>query len=52
MPNELKPCPFCGGYAEAHKFFINGKAKGYFISCEKCVVETKVFATKQGAEKF
>lgn len=29
MPNELKPCPFCGGEAVLHK----GADGRYFVEC-------------------
>ena len=40
MPNELKPCPFCGGEAKlkettechGHGMYL----KKYYVMCEKC----------------
>ena len=36
MPNELKPCPFCGGEAEIvpHKFFSE-TLKAWMVDCYK-----------------
>ena len=41
MNKELRPCPFCGGEAEAYKlpYGRNGAEKGnwyYDIRCKKC----------------
>lgn len=43
MPNELKPCPFCGGEA---KFIVKKAIEGnifagfdFVIQCSKCKVE-------------
>lgn len=51
MPNELKPCPFCGGEAETTEVFLYGKTAGYVICCNKCSCELKMYSSKQNAEK-
>jgi Lar family restriction alleviation protein len=33
MPNELKPCPFCGGKAN---IVFSSFSSRYMISCSKC----------------
>ncbi|MCP9269691.1 Lar family restriction alleviation protein [Xenorhabdus sp. XENO-1] len=35
MTDELKPCPFCGGYSVVDKEY-GGK---YFVYCSECLVE-------------
>lgn len=66
MPNELKPCPFCGGEAEIKPNSIYTE-KGLLIHCKKCNVHTitvlyectytqydgkaNVYVTKQMAEE-
>lgn len=37
MPNELKPCPFCGGEAKV----INDAV--VFVACKHCRVATTLF---------
>jgi Lar family restriction alleviation protein len=51
MPNELKPCPFCGGEAETIKSFLYGKVTGYAVYCKKCDCELKMYTSKQNATK-
>ena len=45
MPNELKPCPFCGGRAhleKSHRAFINAKTtRVAFVRCTKCNARTE-----------
>lgn len=36
MTNELKPCPFCGGEAEAEHYESDDFYGGYLIFCTKC----------------
>lgn len=38
MSKKLKPCPFCGGEATAHRGMENGKPTNrYFgVTCRKC----------------
>ena len=45
---ELKPCPFCGGEAEAVK---DPCGMGYFAVCHKCEIRTLIFLTKEKAVK-
>ena len=35
MPNELKPCPFCGGEATIRQNDLNY----YYVCCKKCPAE-------------
>lgn len=50
MPNELKPCPFCGGEAEVIEIYLYGKVKGYMAHCNKCGCELKCYTSKQNAK--
>lgn len=50
MPNELKPCPFCGGEAEIEQCYLYGKIKGYMATCKKCGCQLKMYTSKQNAE--
>ena len=47
MPNELKPCPFCGGkaYLETrHRAFIKGKTTLVaYVRCRECEARTQRF---------
>ena len=52
MPNELKPCPFCGGEAEVIEIYLYGKVKGYMAHCNKCGCELKCYTSKQNAKNF
>ena len=55
MPNELKPCPFCGGEANI-KTLSNSYSGGEFrttfkVYCEKCDISFKgdsVFKIRNG----
>ena len=55
MPNELKPCPFCGGIAELHQSlyfeeFADKKSeipKGAKILYDKCYRTYKGYAYKR-----
>ncbi len=51
MTDKLKPCPFCNGEAEMVESFLYGKVKGYLVSCKKCMCETRLYSSKQNAEK-
>ena len=42
MPNELKPCPFCGGKARRYE----GKFENYGIICTKCSAKIYGYASK------
>ena len=45
MPNELKPCPFCGGEASLikRKFKVGFYPSGgtYYVHCKVCLVTTQ-----------
>ena len=51
MPNELKPCPFCGGSADISKTLLYGKVAGYVVFCKKCGCEINARSSKQNAKK-
>ena len=57
MPNELKPCPFCGGkaYLEMrHRAFIKGKTTLVaYVRCRECEARTQMWlrSSKEGEEK-
>lgn len=37
MPNELKPCPFCGNSAYGHKKYLpHSKKIRYVVKCSRC----------------
>ena len=38
MPNELKPCPFCGGEAEIKEGWTYGDPPHYYLMCKECGV--------------
>lgn len=40
--SALKPCPFCGGKAVAHRQKIYGGEKGLCIKCEQCHARTRL----------
>ena len=44
MPNELKPCPFCGGEAKVNEF-----NDVFFVACVVCQSETIWFETPEEA---
>lgn len=56
MPDNLKPCPFCGGEAEIHNcanleneslaLFFSGKSG---VHCKHCGVATQPFPNKEAA---
>lgn len=51
MPNELKPCPFCGGKARA-KILMGGKRGKtivHFVICSVCRNRTAVYLDKDEA---
>ena len=41
MPNELKPCPFCGGkaYMKMRRAYI-GPGRSWYARCSKCHAKT------------
>ena len=45
MPNELKPCPFCGGSAIFYSYDpfdgYQGNNTMYAVECTKCVATVK-----------
>jgi Lar family restriction alleviation protein len=47
MPNELKPCPFCGG--EARRYYGNYDMHG--IVCKKCSAKVYGYANQAAATK-
>ena len=51
MPNELKPCPFCGGKAEIYNEGGFGLPKCY-VQCEKCKARTYVYVNTKGNFKY
>ena len=49
MPNELKPCPFCGGEATvelAHPHFVYKKYHDRYVivGCRSCGITTHLYA--------
>lgn len=46
IPDECKPCPFCGNEAEIFKGSF-----GYFVQCSKCIANTDYYATKARAKQ-
>lgn len=62
MPNELKPCPFCGGEAEVKvcdgagchyakigtDVLFGRKMTHCLVRCEGCGVKTKAYLTRRG----
>ncbi len=40
---DLKPCPFCGGVAEAKSYHANYDDKISKIVCTECGVETALY---------
>ena len=55
MPNELKPCPFCGGKAEAWVEFIHHESYGqdevtmHHCGCKKCNIYSNWPWWREGA---
>ena len=49
MPNEVKPCPSCGGYAVIRKG--NKNKHGYFVICRECGFRTAFFSDKYTSKK-
>lgn len=54
MNNKLKPCPFCGGEAEAIENITNPNPKmhTFYVECTKCLVQMgqdrTIFSSKKG----
>lgn len=52
MPNELKPCPFCGGIAEltfSGKSYMSDYMKGFIIvKCTMCGAAAKGYFYEGG----
>lgn len=49
MPNELKPCPFCGKYPLLYRSTFSER---YRVRCEKgCGAETAPYGTKLKAKE-
>lgn len=42
MPDELMPCPFCGGEAERIDIEEGENAGGSCVSCKKCLASGPV----------
>lgn len=47
MPNELKPCPFCGGEARHYE----GKTFCHGVCCKKCNAKIYGYATEASAKR-
>lgn len=47
MPNELKPCPFCGGEAtlvcDSHKTFEPREVRYVRVACTRCHLGTQSY---------
>ena len=43
MPNELKPCPFCGRLAKIHNCKVYGGYDYSYVECSKCHIRTKQY---------
>ena len=43
MPNELKPCPFCGGKAKLYSQKVAGGYDYSYVFCESCKIGTKKY---------
>lgn len=60
MPDELKPCPFCGGKAKIEEYAIGHKGNGTFTAlykcgCDKCKIyfaHNSEFTLEHGQPKF
>lgn len=50
MPNELKPCPFCGGKANID--YGNGIYEIFYVFCEKCKTRNPNRLTREEAIKL
>ena len=40
MPNELKPCPFCGGKAKLYNQKVIGGYDYSYVICDSCGIRT------------
>lgn len=52
MPNELKPCKYCGYHSpffDTHYLFLF--LKRYTVSCPDCNYETEKYATHEEAAR-
>ncbi len=51
MPNELKPCPFCGGNAAVLMVKKSRFTKNvfFYVKCRVCRASTSVECTKEEA---
>ena len=43
MPNELKPCPFCGGEAKLYNQKVVGGYDYSYVQCKKCHIQTACY---------
>lgn len=50
MPNELKPCPFCGGEANIDQG--NGIFKVFYVFCTKCKTRQANRLTREDAVEY
>lgn len=44
---KLKPCPFCGG--PAFLWDLKPTYKEYYIQCQKCRIEQKLYKSRAAA---
>jgi len=54
MPDELKPCPFCGGEPWLSSKLVDYEQKTkwrYYYICKKCFAKTNDRSTKRYAAK-
>ena len=48
--DELKPCPFCGGEAQAYIMpCIGSSDRGYVVECDQCWAKTGYYELRDGA---